>query len=695
MSDSATKIRRLAKVLERSKRRQDCMLVLGWNTVPRRVIEDELLRNEAGLDDDYITNLDAISRLRQVEELWGTLRGSNEHTRYVASIDDPIPYEALVDLIREGYFTTIVSSDITDRLERALSNATVLVDYYYVPELNPELKETLLSRPASRPRVIKLHGGVRHAFDFANSEVKAREQQIRELLEGQMHGMVVFVEYDRYRDSCPLPNHSQVYFASGQPLDRDTANLLAWMDDRQHILGPEGALPTFFEQLRDALVVQAREGRDAPRDERLQEMDSALPKPKAENDPSESEPSGTAERSPAARETATPYPEAPSAHPSPPRPAPPDQPVEILAPPALLDIQVAGPGQSVTFRLRSDRHNYQSKSAAQLNVDSHLLTKIANQLPESLNWRMLAQDQGKRFFKSLFEQNPDLLQTYGRARALADGDDRLQLCFSANREYLGYPFELLHDGEPLITRHPLFRTISGVMSRGPSLGTVIGEATNPKGSPIRILLAASNAFGDLDVDREIGELAEKIEMLMDARQIRHQIRVMPTSDATIDAFCKELKRGMHHIIHFAGHGVFDEEAPEKSFLWIMKKRRTKLRPQRLESRMIHNQLSAQRNKPALFFFNCCVAATTASRARLTRGEHLGIVDAVIRAGVSAVLGYRWKVSDTGASQFARTFYESLIESRCVIDACFSARRHLYSIRAEDNAWASPILVAQG
>jgi len=69
------------------------------------------------------------------------------------------------------------------------------------------------------------------------------------------------------------------------------------------------------------------------------------------------------------------------------------------------------------------------------------------------------------------------------------------------------------------------------------------------------------------------------------------------------------------------------------------------------------------------------------------------MDAIIAAGVPAVLGYRWPVSSSGALILAQTFYDKLHRNESLETALLLARQEVRA-QLDDQTWISPILVVQ-
>ena len=75
-------------------------------------------------------------------------------------------------------------------------------------------------------------------------------------------------------------------------------------------------------------------------------------------------------------------------------------------------------------------------------------------------------------------------------------------------------------------------------------------------------------------------------------------------------------------------------------------------------------------------------------------DFLGIADSLVQASVPAVLGYRWPVSDSGATTLALAFYKSLAKQGQIDTALLDARCKVAAQDRDDITWLSPILIMQ-
>ncbi len=137
------------------------------------------------------------------------------------------------------------------------------------------------------------------------------------------------------------------------------------------------------------------------------------------------------------------------------------------------------------------------------------------------------------------------------------------------------------------------------------------------------------------------------------------------------------------VVHFTGHGHFDEQRPGRSGLVLFDGILT-----------IGEIASHLDNPPALAFINGCETATAGTAgqaagqlpiAHLTRV--FGTARPFLESG-SYVLGTRWRVADTASAAFSKAFYTSLLAGDPVGEAVRKARTEIYAPDSVDLSWAS-------
>jgi CHAT domain-containing protein len=358
--------------------------------------------------------------------------------------------------------------------------------------------------------------------------------------------------------------------------------------------------------------------------------------------------------------------------------------------------------QLLSFDVKG-RLSYESERAVTWPIDVDELNVVMSDLARDIaayhrlkdqegrnTWRRHAKREGRHLYDSLMRSNEDLSKQLEVARQITRHPDVLSLNFIGPRNHLGMPYELLHDNNvPLALKYPLSRQISGLASQKPQKLDSMMRVFQRDRKPLKVLLIASDT-GGLSVDDEVTELAD---LFKEKWQGKSEIKVLTTNDAGMSEVETVLRRCQYHIVHFAGHSQFDFEKPENSGLFVFRDKARRGGVGILSARQIALLLTD--SETMFCYLSCCVGAMVGSRQRLRDDDYLGVIDAVIQAGVPYALGYRWYVTDSGSRRFVTSFYEKMLSDRCVPEqAALHARSQLYGRDGNDETWTSPIVVSQ-
>ncbi|HSD26703.1 MAG TPA: CHAT domain-containing protein, partial [Vicinamibacteria bacterium] len=140
-----------------------------------------------------------------------------------------------------------------------------------------------------------------------------------------------------------------------------------------------------------------------------------------------------------------------------------------------------------------------------------------------------------------------------------------------------------------------------------------------------------------------------------------------------------LMRGGFDLLHYAGHGDFDPEAPDRVG-WLFK-----------DGLLTARELERISAPPRLIVANACLSARASEKAD---GAALtpSLADEFFRRGVRNYVGTAWEVNDAGAVLFAETLYGALLrkETRPTLgEAVLEARRALWRERhVYGSLWAA-------
>lgn len=616
-------------------------------------------------------------------------------------------YRSLAALLREGYFSLVLTGNPDPLIEQSIEQQrTGPLEYRMIyPIDQPTLIESNL-RPGSRKFVV-----LKLISDFSHDEkqavghiteelVRERMSQLRPLIQPYLQGPLLFVGYGYYdreiiRHFPNSPDCDGVYFA-GEAIPE------AFLDHFGH-RGP----------LKVNLIQTSAPDFDSFFVELARELLSS--------NPGHSAPTGPIHPSPMDAVPPTSpvypprYPDRPPMHPEPephrmdrliPTP-PPDGPIIFeLDPVTVFDAHV-DLNTTITFNVSGARTYTAEEGRAWSDLDIDRENAEMITLGEALRrsyaqnsreahdaWRQQAKAKGKRLFHRLNVAHPDLGNNLFAAMRDLD-ESHLTIRFGGPITHLGIPYELLYQGDnPIAIRYPLCRRISGIPIRSRDFAEFAQSRSAHKES-LDVLLIAANVDGSLPMaDREVEEIAESLSRNTShpAEKPKVHVKIVRSNQATADQVRGELKNCRYHIVHFAGHSRFDPHDPDNGGL-VLKKRwgggSDLLRVNELITLLRPSQHTQ------LFFLSSCTSAAAAGREHLLRHDSLGLLDALVRAEIPYVLGYRWYVTDQGGLEFARAFYDALFSGLSIPEkSVLAARQHIYGLRAMDETWVSPILVAQ-
>jgi hypothetical protein len=283
---------------------------------------------------------------------------------------------------------------------------------------------------------------------------------------------------------------------------------------------------------------------------------------------------------------------------------------------------------------------------------------------------------GRQLFDALFQgEGRDILsRTEASARNGGDAGVRVRLTMDLRDlgvcEAAALPWEMMcrEDGSPL--------AISSQTALVRAIDTPLPAAPRPMTGPLRVLALRSNPEGtpQLDLQQEVDVVSASWAELP-GLQVDF---VAPTQAAILDA----LARAEHHVIHYMGHGGFDPASTGGRLL--LENDDGSLR--RVGAETFADWVADSPLR--LVFLNACETGRTPGRAEVP--PFAGVADALIRAGLPAVIGNQFSVTDDGAITFARTFYARVVQGYPIDEAAALARKAIYD-DSMPVQWATPVL----
>jgi CHAT domain len=195
--------------------------------------------------------------------------------------------------------------------------------------------------------------------------------------------------------------------------------------------------------------------------------------------------------------------------------------------------------------------------------------------------------------------------------------------------------------------------------------------------PLRILamISAPSDVAELDAEQEWGKLTETLRPLVS----QGLVEVDRLENGTLAALQRPLRLREYHVLHFIGHGGYDEDAQDGALALEDTTGKARLVTGRDLSMMIrHRSLR-------LVVLNACEGSRIAPDDPFS-----GVAQALARQGIPAVIAMQFEISDPAAVAFSQSFYQAIADGLPVDVATVEARRAMF---AGDNEieWATPVL----
>lgn len=285
-----------------------------------------------------------------------------------------------------------------------------------------------------------------------------------------------------------------------------------------------------------------------------------------------------------------------------------------------------------------------------------------------------ARNFGSRLFESVFTgvTRDVLVSTLSDAEQQGQGV-RLRLRLVKTPELINIPWEFLYSPTnrrffTLSDRTPLIRYLD-LPERIRKLET---------GMPLRILAVIANPRGvpPLDVEREWRTLNTALSQLSD----KQEIVITRLEKATLSALRQELRRETYHILHFVGHGDFDEQSGNGVLL---------LEDDEGFKRSISGPdlgvLLYDVQSLRLVVLNICEGGRTSRN-----DPFAGTAQSLVQQGIPAVVAMQFPITDEAAIIFSREFYQVLAEDGVVDTALAHARQEVFA-GEYGVEWGTPVL----
>ncbi len=284
------------------------------------------------------------------------------------------------------------------------------------------------------------------------------------------------------------------------------------------------------------------------------------------------------------------------------------------------------------------------------------------------------QEFGATLFDSLFTGDVRLLfEDSRRAAAEANRGLRLRLRIQAPG-LAALPWEFLFDTR--VDDYVVLATDTPIVRQLPLTSVPEPLSIEP---PLRILgLIASPAnLRPIDVRAEQSTVERAVAGLVQRGLVElHWVEGQGWRDLR-----QAIRSEPWHVLHFMGHGGFDATAGEGVFYFADEAGQADT-----ISATDLNRILAGRKELRLLLLNACQGATGDSKDIFSSAAAT-----LVRGGTPAVVAMQFEITDRAATEFARTFYEAIVEGLPVDTAVDEARRAISVAIPNSLEWGIPVL----
>lgn len=296
---------------------------------------------------------------------------------------------------------------------------------------------------------------------------------------------------------------------------------------------------------------------------------------------------------------------------------------------------------------------------------------------ESFPDSQFLQQFGDELFRTLFPE--EVRNLYNVARFLHK-KRRLKIIFSSMIPWVAdMPWELAYDRVAgcFLTCGDV-RFVRNVLTPTPS------NKIQEKNGALRILVVSAqpSGAGRLSIEDERRGIYESFRPLIDAELVQVEVLAGASPSLLQERLRYQLDGDDFDVLHFIGHGEFDEQNRTGYLLF----QDDVGRPKRLSAASFLNIVRGRDIR--IVFLNACETG----RGRQA-DYNRGVAMALVQDGIPAVVANQYSVIDRSASLFSLHFYACLAMGLKIGDATREARIALQYCGVEPMDWAVPVLFA--
>ncbi|UKP00070.1 CHAT domain-containing protein [Nostoc sp. UHCC 0870] len=291
------------------------------------------------------------------------------------------------------------------------------------------------------------------------------------------------------------------------------------------------------------------------------------------------------------------------------------------------------------------------------------------------------QHWGQELFELVFrstEKGKEFFQ-----EATREGLDNCELgIISDNANVLNLPWELLYSPDYQFLAPSLAGMYRSLSSQG------VRAALPPMpDDQLNILLVIARPYGERDINFKT--IARPL--LTALQPIRQQVNLKVLRPPSLREFEAELQahKGFYHIVHFDGHGDFDNETQG-----VLVFEDDEGNPQTVNAREIAQYLRDCR--VPIFVLNACKSGQVGEEA------FSSVAGQLVKLGAKGVVAMAYKVQAKGAEHFIGRFYRELVRGECIAAAvaagrksmCIEKLRPALNVDLPLQDWLVPVLYQQ-
>jgi hypothetical protein len=248
--------------------------------------------------------------------------------------------------------------------------------------------------------------------------------------------------------------------------------------------------------------------------------------------------------------------------------------------------------------------------------------------------------------------------------------DRIRLRLALDQSVADLPWEFLYANDDFVALSPDTPIVRYIEGTDPCSLVKVEYPLS-----VLVVIAKPTDLVPLESDDEKNSILAALKPVIDQGLVK--VDVIDGND-TWEKLIATLRPNRTHILHFIGHGDFDDKNGEG--VLVMADSEGKAMPVDSER---FRYLMKSRSRLALVVLNSCLGTRSGD------GEKFSSVAAgLVKSGVAAVIAMQFEISDESARVIAKTFYTSLALNMPVDAALTEARLQIFLNDKNNLEWAT-------